>query len=79
MYERYNKNSFFQNYVKDNIKYTMYELFDCMEIIKVDPFNILFFDGDASNKFYMVISGEVAVMIPTKATKDNNCPFPEIY
>ena len=66
LYNEFHKLKFFQYLIKNNLKNTVYEILSKMEFENYEESHILFYQGDPSKKFYIILKGNIIVLIKNK-------------
>lgn len=72
LYNEFSTIKFFQKFLKNNLKKKLFELLSRMSLINYKKNQIIFHEGDISEKFYILLEGEISVYIKNKRNPKRN-------
>jgi CRP-like cAMP-binding protein len=79
LYEKFKNFDFFRNYLRNDQKELLFDLLSKIKLEEHDSYSVVFKRGELSNKFYIILEGEVSVLLDSDADRAiNKCPYPEI-
>lgn len=72
LYQEFSSIKFFQKFLKNNLKKKLFELLSRMSLNNYKENEIIFHQGDISEKFYILLEGEISVYIKNKRKMSRN-------
>lgn len=79
LYDKYRTINFFKSLIDKNKKSIVYELLSSLKLHSVGENEVVFYKGDRSNCFYILIQGEVRVLLADSSVERKECEIPGFF